>query len=234
MIVGIIYKKNLYCFKKASFLLKLAMTTMLMSGYSHDNIDVKLNKEKNTLKLVTTKLFDHSILTKDARLLTFPLSKESKDLIKNMLDYVKQKNHKNGAFTVGLAAPQVGYPYKLFLYQIPKELATKYDIDTVELSVLINVEYKPAKGSKKELMWEGCLSIEDKIGQAFRHSKIEYTGYTIDGTKITKQASGLLGQIIQHETDHTNGILYTSRMPDKGKLYTIEELMALRKSQKAK
>ena len=195
----------------------------------------RMTQSAKKLEIVTTDLSDHSVLTTPAMDVTFPLPDEVKTVIKKMREYIISEEHEDGVFTVGLAAPQVGYPLRIFFYQIPAALAKKYEIEQVELSLLINTTYKPTKDSIEEKQWEGCLSVEDKMGEALRFSEIKYTGYKEDGSKETKIVSGLLAQIIQHETDHTYGILFTDKVPDDGSLVPINEAKAKKiKNQKIK
>ncbi len=196
--------------------------------YANSQVGFSMDTKTQPLKIVTDNLAEHTVLRKVAEDVKFPLDNNIKNLIKNMRQYVLDDENKDGSFTVGLAAPQVGYSYKIFLYQIPKALAMKYNIEPVELSSLINASYSPTKNSKEQLLWEGCLSVLDRMGEAKRYSEIEYTGYTEDGQKIQKIASGLLAQIIQHEIDHTYGILFKDKIPEDKKLHSIEEAIASR------
>ncbi|NQY41853.1 MAG: peptide deformylase [Legionellales bacterium] len=211
-------------------LLLLFCLKLCFNVYANAQMDTMMNNDVLPLKIVSDDLEDHAVLRKVAEDVKFPLSDEVKKLIKSMRHYVANDNQGDGTFTVGLAAPQIGYSYKIFLFQIPQELADKHKIDPVELSVLINASYSPTVNSKEVLLWEGCLSVLNTMGEAKRYSEIEYTGYTEDGKKVQKVVSGLLAQIIQHETDHTYGILFKDKVPENKKLHSIEEAIANRKS----
>ena len=72
--------------------------------------------------------------------------------------------------------------------------------------------------------WEGCLSIPGMSGLVKRFSKIRYKGFDMNGNIIKGTAEGLHARIIQHEYDHLQGILYTSRLVDNSAFGYAEEI----------
>ena len=62
------------------------------------------------------------------------------------------------------------------------------------------------------------------LGLVRRFSKIKYSGYDLKGNKITNTAEGLHARIVQHEFDHLNGILYTSRLTHKDAFGYADEI----------
>jgi len=202
----------------------LALIIILSTGhfniYAHD---------LKPLKLIQTIQMNHKILKQRAKEIKFPINEKTKSIINQMKNFIRTMEDNDGSTTVGLAAPQVGYPLRLFFYQIPSKLAVHEGIEYVPLSFLINPSYVPSKNSTSKKSWEGCLSIPDMMGEALRYDNIEYSGYNINGEKITGTASGVLAQIIQHETDHLDGILYTSKIPSDGKYISTLEAMAMEK-----
>ena len=115
---------------------------------------------------------------------------------------------------VGLAAPQVYVPLRLFVFRIPQARVTDDHADTAtEQSVLINPEVELLT-DERELRWEGCMSIPGLRAAVPRAPRIRYRGVDCDGNVITREASGFHARVIQHEYDHLDGILYPMRMTD--------------------
>ena len=86
--------------------------------------------------------------------------------------------------------------------------------DKIEITPLINPTFTPM-GKETEDDWEGCLSIPGMQGLVRRFKKIKYSGFDLDGKKIENEVEGLHARVVQHEVDHLNGILYTSRLAHK-------------------
>jgi peptide deformylase len=115
---------------------------------------------------------------------------------------------------VGLAAPQIYLPLRLFVFRIPGERA---DSDphsaAIPNTVLINPEIEPV-GDEVEMGWEGCLSIPEMRAVVPRARTIRYRGVDCDGNVIEGEASRFHARVIQHEFDHLDGILYPMRVTD--------------------
>jgi peptide deformylase len=101
---------------------------------------------------------------------------------------------------VGLAANQIGLPWRLFVVNIGVET------DKENLVTVVNPEITAMEGS--ELGEEGCLSIPDVIAEVNRASQIEIKGYDLDGNEVRYEAQGYLARAFQHEMDHLNGVLF--------------------------
>ena len=101
---------------------------------------------------------------------------------------------------VGLAANQIGIPWRLFVVNMGVE-ADKYNLIT-----LINPEITAMEGS--ELGEEGCLSIPDMIAEVNRATQIEVKAIDLNGNDIRFEAKGYLARALQHEMDHLNGVLF--------------------------
>ena len=122
-----------------------------------------------------------------------------------------------GAFGVGLAAPQVGLPIRLFI------IDTSPFADDEELS---EEEREQLKGLKKVFInavieeetgdeWpfnEGCLSIPDVREDVSRKPIIIVTYYDENFKQHTESYTGLAARVIQHEYDHIEGILFTDKL----------------------
>jgi peptide deformylase len=134
---------------------------------------------------------------------------------------------------VGLAAPQVHESVRLFVAGFPparddrderdeRDERDDDDGEDVPLMALINPEIETAT---REIVedWEGCLSIPDIRGRVPRASQIVVRAYDRAGKKIEIQASGFTARVIQHETDHLDGVLFFDRMKSFQSLTFLDE-----------
>nr|WP_269570282.1 peptide deformylase [Legionella tunisiensis] len=77
----------------------------------------------------------------------------------------------------------------------------------------MNPSYKVLSEENIE-SWEGCLSVPGLRGLVPRAYKIMYSGYDLQGNKITRTAEGFHARVVQHECDHLDGILFPQRIKD--------------------
>ena len=141
---------------------------------------------------------------------------DSIDLKKIIYDMSETMIDANG---IGLAAPQVHLSHRLFIYRNP-------DIEEeekIKVSVLINPKIQNISNETED-DWEGCLSIPGMSGLVRRSKKIKYSAIDLKGEKVSGEVDGLHARVIQHEFDHLNGILYTSRLADKRAFGYSEEI----------
>lgn len=119
---------------------------------------------------------------------------------------------------VGLAAPQVGVSMRVFITK-PNEHAP--------IRVFINPEIIHRSDDQtsthdKRGRLEGCLSIPNLWGNVKRAKEVTLKYQDEHGTSHEETFTGFMATIVQHETDHTNGILYTQRVIEqKQKLYEV-------------
>lgn len=150
-----------------------------------------------------------AVLVKPAAVVAFPLSDEDK----NDLDILCAKFDQEDNM-VGLAAPQIGIGKKMIIFATPSDPAYKKfrpDLtQTMPRTVWVNAEYKPLTADTHE-DYEGCFSVKDLAGSVNRYTRIHVTAKTPDGTDVGMEAEGFLARVIQHEVDHTNGILFTDK-----------------------
>lgn len=111
----------------------------------------------------------------------------------------------DGFVAVAIAAPQIGISKRVFLIEDQSK-----DRDALPSFVAINPRI--TKTSKKtHTVGEGCLSIPDYYGLVKRHKNVTLVATDEHGETFERGAGGLLAQIIQHECDHLDGILFTDR-----------------------
>jgi peptide deformylase len=152
-----------------------------------------------------------------------PKSPEIRRLVNDMVETMMDAN---GA---GLAAPQVHVPLRVVVFQAPgersePELAEEERFDhTAPLTVLINPEIEVLDLSP-EGGWEGCLSVPGLRGWVERPAHIRYRGMGLDGEIIERVARGFHARVVQHECDHLDGRLYTSRLSDLSRLIFESEI----------
>ena len=105
---------------------------------------------------------------------------------------------------IGLAANQVGKNLQIFV--IDKKLAE----DNKVPDAFINPEISEYSREKDE-MEEGCLSIPEYFVSVSRSKKVKIKALDKNGQKIRFKARGFLARVLQHETDHLNGLLIKDR-----------------------
>lgn len=135
-----------------------------------------------------------------------------KKIIKEMADALVKEPE-----GVALAAPQIGYSLRLFIVRKNKLKSESYlpaDRENSEQKekekFLVFINPKILKTSqKKVLLKEGCLSLTGIYGEIWRKEKVLVEAYDENGKKFRRGASGLLAEIVQHEIDHLNGVLFT-------------------------
>jgi peptide deformylase len=133
------------------------------------------------------------------------------DMVETMREY-------NGA---GLAANQVHVRKQVCVIEVNGN--PRYpDAPSVPLTILINPKVTPLT-EETEDGWEGCLSVPDMRGVVTRVAAVRLEAYDRDGGKIDLVAKEFFARVIQHETDHLNGIVYLDRMKDLSTLTHLAE-----------
>src|SRR4051812_11172178 len=138
----------------------------------------------------------HPVLLREAEPVDDPTDPEIRRLIADMAETMVD------AAGIGLAAPQVHVPLRLFVYR-----------DGTGVSTLVNPVLEPL-GEEVETGWEGCLSIPGLRGCVARPKRIRWRGLDAEGQPVAGEAEGMTARVMQHETDHLDGVLYPMRMED--------------------
>ncbi|WP_409013398.1 peptide deformylase [Deinococcus sp.] len=141
---------------------------------------------------------------------------------------------------VGLAAPQVGLPVRMFV-------AVEYEDDEEENEgqdkplrsrvlrdfVMINPVLKVIDKKKDRSYQEGCLSIPGIYEEGVARSRAVMVSYTdLDGQARVLEAEDYLARVFQHETDHLDGVLFLDRLPAEVTEDYRKELLALQQKSK--
>ena len=139
-----------------------------------------------------------------------------------------------GAFGVGLAAPQIGLPIRLFLVDTSPfaedEILSEEERNALKdfKQTFINAKILKEEGDEWPFN-EGCLSIPDVREDVFRKPEITIEFYDENFEKHVETFDGLIARVIQHEYDHIEGILFTDKLSSlkkrliKGKLSNISK-----------
>ena len=133
------------------------------------------------------------------------------DMVETMREY-------DGA---GLAANQVHTLLQIAVIEV--DANPRYpEAAAIPLTVVINPVVTPL-GEEREDGWEGCLSVPDMRGMVSRHTAVRLECYDREGTWMDVVAKDFFARVIQHETDHLNGIVYVDRMRDLSSLSFLAE-----------
>ena len=123
---------------------------------------------------------------------------------------------------VGMAAPQVGVPWRIVVLDIPPREGDPPS-PFPDPVVLVNPELTPL-GPEKVNGMEGCLSLKDLRGLVPRHVRVHLTALRPDGRRVEADLEGLAARIAQHEVDHLDGVVFLDRMPDMTSLVFLDEV----------
>lgn len=126
------------------------------------------------------------------------ITPEVQDVARRMLTLMHE------ARGVGLAAPQVGLPWRMFVTNATGEPAD----DLVFINPVLSSPSRQLADSE-----EGCLSLPEIRGDIRRPKGIAITALDIEGRSFSMSSSELPARIWQHETDHLDGVLIIDRMP---------------------
>lgn len=106
----------------------------------------------------------------------------------------------------GVAAPQIGVNLRAFSYHVDDQLGYVLNPKLVEV------------WGDQELVQEGCLSVPELWHQTPRYQFAKVRGVDLNGEQVELVGEGLMAQMLQHECDHLDGLLYLDRLqPDERK-----------------
>ena len=126
---------------------------------------------------------------------------------------------------VGIAAPQISQPYRLFVVASHKNERYPH-APTMTPTPMINPRIV-ARGQTIIKDWEGCLSVPNTRGLVPRYQQITVEYTTRAGEVKQDVLTDFVARIFQHELDHLDGILFTDRISNSEDLYTEAEYRQL-------
>ncbi|HVA47809.1 MAG TPA: peptide deformylase [Pirellulales bacterium] len=157
--------------------------------------------------------YPHPTLRRTAKALQL-VDAELRTLVREMFDLMYSKEHRG----VGLAANQVDLPYRLFVVNLSSDPDLKD-----EEHVFINPVLSHPKGSSEQE--EGCLSLPGLFAEVRRPEAIRVNAYDLAGREIVYDLDDLFGRVVQHETDHLNGVLFIDRLTSTAEAAVREKLV---------
>lgn len=185
------------------------------------------------LKIVT---HPAAVLRKKAAPVPTPIIDEVRRVAERMIELM----HK--APGIGLAAPQIGLSWRLFVVDIPvqveedEEEVASVPVDPSGLptttdgpEVYINPVISAPQGGSV-VHEEGCLSLPDIRGDVLRPPTVTISALDQQGNAFTKTATGLLARCWQHELDHLDGVLIIDRFTQMSRLKNRSALRDLERS----
>lgn len=119
---------------------------------------------------------------------------KTRALIADLLDTAKIPGR------AGVAAPQIGINLRAFSYNVDGELGYLINPVLVEIS------------GEQQFLEEGCLSVPGLWHKTPRYEFAKAIGVDLDGKLLEVQGSGLMAQMLQHECDHLDGLVYLDRL----------------------
>lgn len=138
----------------------------------------------------------------------------SNNMIAAALDWEDSRPHEISA---ALAAVQVD--------ALERVVIVRADFDNKasrEFMTLINPQITKYEGDIVA-DFEGCLSVKHVYGKVPRHTKVRVKALDLDGNEVRFKAEGFLARVIQHEIDHTNGIVFIDHIrDDESAFYTLD------------
>ncbi len=116
---------------------------------------------------------------------------------------------------VGLAAPQIGVPLRVFVYDWDAEDGSAQR--GVVINPVLDISEIPAGEPDWETESEGCLSVPGERFPIKRAQKATVRGLDLEQNPVVIEATGWFARIFQHEFDHLNGTLYVDRLVEPHK-----------------
>jgi peptide deformylase len=148
--------------------------------------------------------FGDPVLVTPAQLVV-DFDKELRKLVKDLTETMLE------APGAGLAAPQIGVPLRVFVWDVDEAIGHLVN-PTLELS------------SEQQEGDEGCLSFPDLVYPTPRAFRAVAKGFTMHGEPIVVEGTELLARALQHETDHLDGVLFIDRLSDENRKLAMKEI----------
>ena len=156
------------------------------------------------MSIQTIRLFGDPVLVTPSNLVV-DFDKELRNLVRDLTETMQ------AAPGAGLAAPQIGVPLRVFVWDIDEELGHLIN-PTLDLSTDLQ------EGE------EGCLSFPELRYETPRAFRAVAKGFNMHGEPVTVEGTELLARCLQHETDHLNGVLFIDRLPESERKLAMKEI----------
>lgn len=127
-------------------------------------------------------------------------------LIQDLLDSVNMPGR------AGVAANQIGVGLRAFSYNV-----------NGEIGYIINPQLVETSGDA-ELVDEGCLSVPGMWHKTKRYPHAKAIGIDLDGNELVLEGEGLMAQMLQHECDHLDGLVYLDRLDKEGRKEAMRQV----------
>ena len=127
-------------------------------------------------------------------------------LIQDLLDSVDMPGR------AGVAANQIGVGLRAFSYNVNGEIGYINNPQLVETS------------GDAELVDEGCLSVPGMWHKTMRYPHAKAVGIDLDGNELVLEGEGLMAQMLQHECDHLDGLVYLDRLDKEGRKEAMRQV----------
>jgi len=150
------------------------------------------------------RLFGDPVLVTPASLVV-DFDKELRHLVEDLTQTMQ------AAPGAGLAAPQIGVPLRVFVWDIDDEIG-----HLINPSLDLSDEMQEGE--------EGCLSFPDLVYETPRAFRAVAKGFNMHGEPIIVEGTELLARCLQHETDHLNGVLFIDRMKSEQRKIAMKEI----------
>ncbi len=156
--------------------------------------------------------YPHPALRHKSKLLR-RFDSELKNVVREMFDLMYEQKG------VGLAANQVGLPYRFFIINLEGD-----PVKAPEYVFLNPVISRRSGTVEKE---EGCLSFPEIYAPVKRSEKVVLSAYNLGGEEINYELDGFFARAVQHEYDHLDGVLFIDRLSPSGLLSVKQALSDL-------
>jgi len=166
----------------------------------------------------------HPTLRERAMEVTMPPTEEEKNILKDMLQFLKMSQDpelsqkyklRSG---IGLAAPQINVSKRMIAIYLTDDNGVEHQYTLFNPKITshsVEMTYLPNG--------EGCLSVDEEInGYVPRYSRVTVKAFDLEGKEVQLRLKGLLAIVFQHEIDHLNGVMFYDRIDKKDPFKQIE------------
>lgn len=137
-----------------------------------------------------------------------------------VLEWEQTRPHEVG---VALSAIQIAEPYKVVV--VRRDFSDKNNREFITLINPVITKFNKTQ----QLDYEGCLSIVDIYGSVPRYTKVTVRALSLEGKDIQIEADGFMARVLQHEIDHTHGVMFIDHIKQADSFYNLSDTGLLEK-----